>query len=319
MIVQRYITKNDGYAANVNKQDERYIKFHERGPLGIMIHSIGTPQPNAEVLINNWNVPGKEVNAHAFVDANNTVWQIMPWNFRGWHAGGSANNTHIGVELTEPSTIRYTGGANWVEKADGNNTRNHVMSTYNTAVKLFAQLCKQYDLDPIGDGVIISHSEGYRRGVASNHGDVEHLWSKFGLSMKQFRIDIKNATGQSHDPIAKWYRVRTSWDDASGQIGAYKKLENAKKKADENPGYKVYGENGVLVYDPEQPENAELKVRVSVDDLRIRVDAGTEFDVVGICPEGVYTIVSQKENGGYTWGKLKSGAGWIALEYTSIV
>ena len=59
--------------------------------------------------------------------------------------------------------------------------------------ELFAHLCQQFHLDPMADGVIISHSEGCRRGIASNHGDVEHLWSKFGLSMGQFRKDIKAA------------------------------------------------------------------------------------------------------------------------------
>ena len=34
---------------------------------------------------------------------------------------------------------------------------------------------------------------GIKRGIASNHGDVEHLWCKFGLSMGQFRKDIKAA------------------------------------------------------------------------------------------------------------------------------
>ena len=93
--------------------------------------------------------------------------------------------------MTEPATIRYTGGSNWTETGDGENTKNHVLATYKYAVELFAYLCSQYNLDPLADGVVISHSEGCRRGIASNHGDVEHLWSKFGLTMAQFRKDIK--------------------------------------------------------------------------------------------------------------------------------
>ena len=119
------------------------------------------------------------------------VYQLLPWDFRGWHCGGGANNTHIGVEMTEPATIRYTGGSKWTETGDGENTKNHVLATYKYAVELFAYLCSQYNLDPLADGVVISHSEGCRRGIASNHGDVEHLWSKFGLTMAQFRKDIK--------------------------------------------------------------------------------------------------------------------------------
>ena len=115
------------------------------------------------------------------------------FNFRRWHSGGGANNTHIGVEMTEPATIRYAGGASWAETGNGENTKNHVLATYQYAVELFAHLCQQFRLDPLADGVVISHSEGCKRGIASNHGDVEHLWSKFGLTMAQFRKDIKAA------------------------------------------------------------------------------------------------------------------------------
>ena len=160
---------------------------------GLMIHSVGCPQPKADVFMKNWNRAEASACVHAIVEPDGDVYQILPWNHRGWHCGGGANNTHIGVEMTEPATIRYTGGSKWTETGDGENTKNHVLATYKYAVELFAYLCSQYNLDPLADGVVISHSEGCRRGIASNHGDVEHLWSKFGLSMEQFRKDIKAA------------------------------------------------------------------------------------------------------------------------------
>lgn len=57
-------------------------------------------------------------------------------------------------------------------------------------------------------------------------------------------------------------------------------------------------------------------VQVSVEDLNIRSEPQDTADIVGICPPGQYTIVEIHSNNGYTWGKLKSGKGWIALEYT---
>ena len=39
----------------------------------------------------------------------------------------------------------------------------------------------------------MSHQEGHKKGLASNHGDVGHIWDKFGLTMQQFRKDIKAA------------------------------------------------------------------------------------------------------------------------------
>jgi len=59
-------------------------------------------------------------------------------------------------------------------------------------------------------------------------------------------------------------------------------------------------------------------VKVTCSVLNIRAGAGTSYKTVGaIVDKGTYTIVDTKQGAdGYTWGKLKSGAGWIALEYT---
>lgn len=57
-------------------------------------------------------------------------------------------------------------------------------------------------------------------------------------------------------------------------------------------------------------------VRVRTPYLRIRAGAGTDCEDLGYIPPGLYTIVETSKRGGYTWGRLKSGAGWIALEYT---
>ena len=181
-LIQNYLTESGCYKAG------KHITVK-----GLMIHSVGCPQPKADVFMKNWNRADANACVHAIVEPDGDVYQLLPWDFRGWHCGGSANNTHIGVEMTEPSTIKYAGGANCTETGDGENTKAHVLATYKYAVELFAFLCHQFGLDPMADGVVISHSEGCRRGIASNHGDVEHLWSKFGLTMEQFRKDIKVA------------------------------------------------------------------------------------------------------------------------------
>jgi len=165
---------------------------------GLMLHSVGCPQPKAQPFINNWNKPGAKACVHAIVEPDGEVYQLLPWNHRGWHGGGDSNNTHIGVEMTEPDTIRYTGGSSWEETGDGEKTKAHVLATYKHAVELFAYLCNMFSLDPLADGVILSHSEGHKRGIASNHGDVEHLWRKFGLTMAQFRKDIKTVMGSGN-------------------------------------------------------------------------------------------------------------------------
>ena len=57
-------------------------------------------------------------------------------------------------------------------------------------MELTAYLCKEYNLDPLADGVVICHREGYHRGIASNHGDVLHWFPKFGKTMDDFRADV---------------------------------------------------------------------------------------------------------------------------------
>lgn len=63
-------------------------------------------------------------------------------------------------------------------------------------------------------------------------------------------------------------------------------------------------------------------VKVTTDMLRIRKGPGTNTAQVGaIRNRGVYTIVCESKGQGSTkgWGKLKSGAGWISLDYTKKV
>lgn len=62
-------------------------------------------------------------------------------------------------------------------------------------------------------------------------------------------------------------------------------------------------------------------VKVTASVLNIRKGAGANTTKVGEVYEGdVYTIVDEKTNkSGEKWGKLKSGAGWIALKYTKKV
>lgn len=63
-------------------------------------------------------------------------------------------------------------------------------------------------------------------------------------------------------------------------------------------------------------------VRVSISNLNIRKGAGTNYAKTGkYTGKGVFTITEVKSGTGSTkgWGKLKSGAGWISLDYCTRV
>ena len=273
-LIQSFLTKNPCYTCG------RTIT-----PKGLMLHSVGCPQPSAAVFVRNWNKASYDrACVHAFIDANTgDVHQTLPWNRRGWHCAsgkkGSGNNTHIGVEMCEPACIKYTGGATFT-CSDPATAKAAVNRTYKAAVELFAMLCKQFNLDPLKDGVILSHKEGCARGIASNHGDPEHLWNQLGTgyTMNGFRAAVKAAMGAG--------------------------------------GVTTPGTPAKPTTAPETGKLTPYKVRITATDLNIRAGAGTNHPSKGYIKPGVYTIVEEATGKGATkWGKLKSGAGWISLDY----
>ena len=314
-LVQSIMTKNPCYTAG------RKITVK-----GLMLHSVGCPQPNASVFIKNWNTPSYGTACvHGFIDGNDgTVYQTLPWNHRGWHCAsgpkGSGNNTHIGVEMCEPASIRYTGGSSFT-CSNLSAARTSVKKTYEAAVELFAYLCKLYGLNPTADGVIISHREGHARGIASNHGDPEHLWNGLGMgyTMNTFRKDVKEKMQGGTvkpDETKEMYRVRKSWEDAVSQKGAFHELENAKKCADANKGYAVFNTSGKQVYP--KTDFSPYLVEVTATDLNIRKGPGTNYGKTGkFTGKGVFTITEERAGTGSNrgWGKLKSGVGSISLDY----
>lgn len=198
---------------------------------GVMVHSTGANNPWLKRYVNpddgllgknsysnDWNRSGVGACVHAFIgklaDGSIATYQTLPWNYRGWHCAsgknGSGNNTHISFEICE----------------DGLKDSVYFDKVYQEAVELTAMLCKEYNLDPLADGVVICHSEGHKRGIASNHGDVMHWFPKHGKSMDTFRQAVKAAlSGETSgndvvqpEPERVLYRV---------QVGAYSKKANA--------------------------------------------------------------------------------------------
>ena len=63
-------------------------------------------------------------------------------------------------------------------------------------------------------------------------------------------------------------------------------------------------------------KNDDYLVQVTANDLNIRQGPGTNYPSNGFITPGTYTIVKESSGQGSSlWGKLKSGAGWISLDY----
>ena len=105
-------------------------------------------------------------------------------------------------------------------------------------------------------------------------------------------------------------------------------LENAKAEADKHLGYTVCDWDGEAVYPVSDTGNGitngdcPFMVRVSIPDLNIRKGAGTNTAKTGkYTGVGSFTIVEIRAGNGADkgWGRLKSGAGWISLDFAERV
>lgn len=210
----------------IHTNNECYKAGRKIKPKGIMVHSTGANNPMLNRYVgpddgllgknkynNHWNQPmDRKICCHAFIgklaDGTVATYQILPWDHRGWHGAsgknGSCNDTHIGFEICE----------------DGLTDAVYFGKVYREAVELCAYLCKEYNLT---EKDVIDHREGHALGIASNHGDVKHWFSKHGKTMDDFRAAVKALLAKPTEPDnpGTIYRV---------QLGAFSVKANAEKQ-----------------------------------------------------------------------------------------
>lgn len=113
---------------------------------------------------------------------------------------------------------------------------------------------------------------------------------------------------------------------ATIQIGGKETAEQAlgisAKKLDLSKlNWKTFGGSGdsKSTSKAEDKKTGSFQVQVSVSDLRIRKEPSTSAPSAGMIAKGTHTITETVEADGHTWGKLESGQGWIALDFTTRV
>ena len=184
---QLIFTESDCYREGMAKK--QFIK-----PIAPMWHSSGANNPylkryvgpddgllGKNIYNNHWNQPrDRRVCYHAFVgklkDDTIASYQVLPWDLRGWHSGSGKNGNgnslgYIGICICE----------------DNLKDKDYAMAVYKETCELSAYICELYSLDPM---TIIDHAEGYRLGIASNHGDVMHWFGRYGITLDKIRRDV---------------------------------------------------------------------------------------------------------------------------------
>lgn len=160
-------------------------KYYDYGiikPTRLMIHSTGCNNPNMSrwASAKGWNNKNARNSVHGIIAKNTDgtieFVQLLPFNKKAAGCGkgskGSYNGSAIQVEIAE----------------DDLKDKDYFTKCYNKAVEVFAKLCILYD---ISYKKVTCHADAHKEGYASNHGDVNHWFPKYGKSMDTFRNDIK--------------------------------------------------------------------------------------------------------------------------------
>jgi hypothetical protein len=187
--------------------------------IGIQIHSIGTGQGTAASVAEYWNQPTIAACVHYCVDADTAgkVLQFLPENIRSWADAGWGNDNLITIEICESDYMKYTSGANYAV-SDVEKFKADILRGYSTAIELCAKICKERGWNPqekLANGMylISSHNEGNVAGLSSGHIDPDHVWSRCGLNMADFRLEVARKL-EAEPEIVRGKKVELTTDIA---------------------------------------------------------------------------------------------------------
>lgn len=152
-------------------------------------------------------------------------------------------------------------------------------ASYKSLVALCADICERYGIDP--------HYDGTKKGTITMH--------------KMFA-----GTTCPGPYLSKLI-----------ESGQFEKDIKAKMKGEESSTKP----EPVVTPEP-KPVSKDYLVEVNISNLNIRRGPGTNYAKTGkFTGKGIFTIVETKSGAGSKsgWGKLKSGLGWISLDFTKKV
>lgn len=260
-------------------------------PTGIVVHSTGANNPYLKRYVQplktdaNYKETMKDLGTNSYGNH---------WNQSGTNACvhafiGKDANKEIATYQTLPFTYCCWGCGSGKKGSYNSNPQARIQfeicedsladKTYFTAVfQEAAEFCAYLCKQYyLNVSQICSHAEAYKAGYGTNHGDPDHWLKKFGKTMDDFRDEVKALLEEDKATV-----TATQAAEATTTTLPY-------------------------------------LVRVTADALNIRKGPGTNYKIGGtIRDKGTYTIVEESAGKGATkWGKLKSGAGWISLDYTT--
>ena len=301
---------------------------------------------------NHWNTAtpdGRKVCVHAFIgyDKNKQikVAEILPLNVCCWGVGKGKKGSYN----TNPAYIQFE------ICEDNLADETYYKKAFAVAAEYCADLCKTYSINidnivghceayRLGYGSNHSDPEHWMKNFGQTMNDFRKQVSeilKTNNGKKENKEEAAtntlieagdlvsvsyNATYYNGKSVPSWVKSQ-KWYVASKPVGERVVIDKNEKGTSSicSPIHKkfltIVKKTGISVPINSNSKTATngcpYKVKVITDCLNIRKGAGTNTAKVGaIIDKGVYTIIDEKDGTGATkWGKLKSCAGWISLDY----
>lgn len=254
---------------------------------------------------------------------------------RSWCSSSNANDQRAvtiecASDMSEPYTMNSAVYNKLIDLCTDICRRNGIKK-----LLWFADKAKSLSYEPANDEAVLT----VHRWFASKSCPGDWLYSRLGDVAKRVTASlggaVANTTETTSFPATPFtvevkipdlnYRSLPSMNGSiKGHTGkgvfTITEVTNGWGKLKSGAGWIYLGNSGYVSIGNAAPSathantSSSYKVKITADVLNVRAGAGTNFKKVTTVKRGeVYTIVDTASN----WGKLKSGAGWICLDYTA--
>ncbi len=274
----------------------------------------------------------RQASSNYGVDDWEGIGLYVPEANRSWCTSSNANDQRaITIEVASDKTEPHAFTA----------------SAYETLTKLVVDICKRNNIEKLvwstDKNERVNHLNGCNLTVHRDYANKSCPGNWMYGKMGEFAAEVNKRLGAAAPqpstikegalvkikPGSKYYSGKAipawvmsdEWYISSLPVGSDRAVlgKNKSGKNDIQSPIKVSRLTvvGSAAPQPSVPATpTAYTVKVNITDLNIRSGAGTNYKIVGQTGKGVFTIVDEASGQGATkWGKLKSGAGWISLDY----
>ena len=338
--------KEEKKMSNSSLASYKKISPHKNSPRNHAIDTITihcyVGQVSVESAGSWFSNPNAKCSCNYVIGSDGRIGLIVDEGDRSWCTSSSSNdNRAVTIECASDKTEPYAVNS----------------KVYASLINLITDICKRNNIKELkweGDknliGQVSKQNMTVHRWFANKSCPGEYLYSRHGQIASEVnkRLGV-SGSGQTNSnagnssisfPATPFsvkvlisdlnYRSQPSMSGAvKGQTGkgafTITEVKNGWGKLKSGVGW-IYLENpeyctvlGKTTSAATQNDSS-YKVRITASVLNVRKGAGTNYAIATQVKKGeVYTIVAEQKSGNSTWGKLKSGAGWISLGYTEKV